>query len=112
MSRQGEGSVEKHIEVKMELCTGCRLCELACSAVKEGSFNTRKSRIKISLIDIPEIPVPIILDSCDYCFENPVCVRFCLPKAIEWKDMESRPPRPQVSEAKRIAHDWFATVNK
>jgi len=30
--------VEKHIEIRMDLCTGCRLCELACSAVKTGKF--------------------------------------------------------------------------
>ncbi|SDI11703.1 hypothetical protein [Propionivibrio dicarboxylicus] len=98
----------KHIEVNMALCTGCRLCELACSAVKGGNFNTRMSRIKVTLVDIPEIPVPLLLDNCDYCFDNPVCVRFCLPKALEWKEMEAKPERPPVSQAKAIARDWFA----
>ena len=102
----------KHIDVKMELCTGCRLCELACSAVKNGSFNTRVSRIKVSLIGMPEIPVPTILDNCDYCFDNPVCVRFCLPKALEWKDMPEKPARPPVSQAKQIAQDWFQQISK
>ncbi|WP_319244629.1 hypothetical protein [uncultured Propionivibrio sp.] len=97
----------KHIEVNMALCTGCRLCELACSAVKGGNFNTRRSRIKVTLVDIPEIPVPLLLDNCDYCFDNPVCVRFCLPKALEWKEMEAKPERPPVSQAKAIAYDWF-----
>ena len=55
--------MEKHIEVRMEKCTGCRLCELACSAVKIGEFNPRSSRIKVRLVDIPEIPVPILLDT-------------------------------------------------
>jgi Fe-S-cluster-containing hydrogenase component 2 len=104
--------MEKHIEVRMEKCTGCRLCELACSAVKTGAFNPRQSRIKVCLVGIPEIPVPIILDTCDYCFGNPACTQFCLPKAIEWKEMETRPPRPRVEDAKRIAEEWLQSVSK
>ena len=104
--------MEKHIDVKMERCTGCKLCELACSAVKTGAFNLRQSRIKVCLVDIPEIPVPVILDSCDYCFGNPACVQFCLPKAIEWKDMAAKPPRPSVADAKKIAHEWLESVSK
>ena len=50
--------MERHIEIRMEKCTGCKLCELACSAVKTGQFNPRESRIKVALVDIPEIPVP------------------------------------------------------
>ena len=104
--------MEKHIEVKMEKCTGCKLCELACSAVKTGRFNPRESRIRICLIGIPEIPVPILLDHCDYCSENPFCVRFCLPRAIEWKEMEAKPLRPRVSEAKKMAEQWLASVSR
>lgn len=104
--------MEKHIEVKMEKCTGCRLCELACSAVKTGAFNPRQSRIKVSLVGIPEIPVPIILDTCDYCFGNPACTQFCLPKAIEWKEMEAKPPRPKVEDAKQMAEEWLASVSR
>ncbi len=104
--------MEKHIEVHMEKCTGCKACELACSAVKTNVFNLKNSRIKVRLVDIPEIPVPIILDGCDYCFGDPVCVRFCLPKAIEWKEMEKKPNRPKLTEAEKMARDWLASVSK
>lgn len=104
--------MEKHIDVKMEKCTGCKLCELACSAVKTGAFNPRQSRIKVTLVGIPEIPVPIILDTCDYCFGNPACVQFCLPKAIEWKEMEAKPPRPRVEDARRMAAEWLESVSR
>jgi len=104
--------LEKHIDVKMEKCTGCKLCELACSAVKTGAFNPRQSRIKVTLVGIPEIPVPIILDTCDYCFGNPACVQFCLPKAIEWKEMEAKPPRPRVEDARRMAAEWLESVSR
>jgi Fe-S-cluster-containing dehydrogenase component len=102
----------KHIEVHMEKCTGCKLCELACSAVKTAEFNPRQSRIQVALIDIPEIPVPILLDSCDYCFGHPACVQVCLPQAIVWKEMEARPARPKLSEAKQMAHAWLASVSQ
>ena len=104
-------TMEKHIEVRMDLCTGCKLCELACSAVKTGEFNPRHSRIKVVLVDIPEIPVPILLDNCDYCFGNPACVPVCAPRAIVWKEMESKPPRPRASEAKQMAHAWLESVS-
>jgi len=104
--------LEKHIDVKMEKCTGCKLCELACSAVKTGAFNPRQSRIKVTLVGIPEIPVPIILDTCDYCFGNPACVQFCLPKAIEWKEMEAKPPRYKVEDARRMAEEWLESVSR
>jgi len=102
----------KHIEVIMDKCTGCKMCELACSAVKTGHFNSKDSRIKVVLVDIPEIPVPILTDACDYCFGNPTCVTVCLPEAIVWKEMETRPPRPKVSDAKAIAHAWLASVSR
>jgi len=104
--------VEKHIGVRMEKCTGCRLCELVCSAIKTGEFNPRGSRIKVCLVGIPEIPVPVILENCDYCFGNPVCVRFCLPKALEWKETEAKPVRPKVSDAKKMAQDWLTSVSQ
>lgn len=104
--------MEKHIEIDVAKCTGCMLCELACSAVKTGRFAPREARIKVTLVDIPEIPVPTLLDDCDYCFGDPVCVRLCLPKAIVWKEMEAQPVRAPVSAAKAIAHEWLASVSK
>ena len=105
-------AVAKHIEVLVDKCTGCKLCELACSAVKMGDFNPRNSRIKVVLVDIPEIPVPILMDECDYCFGNPTCVSVCLPQALVWKEMEARPARPKLSEAKAIAHAWLESVSR
>ena len=102
----------KHIEVLVDKCTGCKMCELACSAVKVGHFNPKDSRIKVVLVDIPEIPVPFLTDACDYCFGNPTCVSVCVPKALVWKDMETRPPRPNIAEAKTIAHAWLESVSR
>ena len=103
--------MERHIEVLVDKCTGCKLCELACSAVKTGEFNPRDSRIQVVLVGIPEIPVPILLDNCDFCFGNPACVQLCLPQAIVWKEMEAKPHRPKLSEAKAIARAWLESVS-
>jgi hypothetical protein len=59
---------------------------------------------------MPEIPVPILMDSCDYCGGHPACVQLCLPQAIVWKDLEAKPARPRLAEAKQIAERWLASV--
>ena len=60
-----------------EKCTGCKICELACSGVKEGEFNPLLSRIRVVKIG------PIINTSlaCRLC-DDPVCVRACPSKAL------------------------------
>jgi carbon-monoxide dehydrogenase iron sulfur subunit len=35
------------LQLKLENCTGCKLCQLACSAGHEGAFNPEKARLKI-----------------------------------------------------------------
>lgn len=105
-------NTEMHIAVHVDKCTGCKLCELACSVIKTGEFKPRASRIQVVLVDIPEIPVPILLDSCDYCFGTPACVRVCLPGALRWEAMAEKPARPKLSEAKAIAHEWLASVSR
>lgn len=102
----------KHIEINMELCTGCKLCELACSAVKTGLFQPTESRIRVKLVDIPEIPVPILKENCDYCFGSPVCVRFCNTGAIVWKEMEEAPVRAKAEDADALAHSWLESVSR
>lgn len=104
--------MEKHIEVLVDKCTGCKLCELVCSAVKTNQFNPRESRIQVVLVDIPEIPVPILLGNCDYCGGHPPCVSVCLPQALVWKEMEAKPARPKLSEATTIAREWLAAVSR
>jgi Fe-S-cluster-containing dehydrogenase component len=60
-----------------EKCTGCRLCEMVCSAVKEGEFNPLLSRIRTVQLDV----VVSTSLACRLC-ENPTCVRSCPRKAL------------------------------
>lgn len=36
------------LKLNEELCIGCRLCQLACSAEKEGKFNPEMARLRIT----------------------------------------------------------------
>jgi len=53
-------------------CTGCGICELICSALKDNAFNRRMARIRVVNIE-PVIDAAI---ACRFC-EEPVCVRAC-----------------------------------
>lgn len=56
-----------------EKCTGCRICELACSTAKENTINPRKARIHVVTA------YPGILDNAVVCrqCEKPPCVGVC-----------------------------------
>ena len=62
--------------VKSKLCTGCKICAMTCSFVKEGTVNTGKSRIHIShaVFTRPEIT---------YCTQCRDCIRECPEDALK-----------------------------
>jgi len=60
-----------------EKCTGCRICELVCSAAKEKGFNPLLSRIRTVRVD-SLLNTSI---SCRLCKE-PTCIRSCPRKAL------------------------------
>lgn len=60
-----------------EKCTGCKICELICSGVKEGKFNHLLSRIRtVRLATIVNTSL-----ACRFC-EDPPCVRACPRKSL------------------------------
>jgi carbon-monoxide dehydrogenase iron sulfur subunit len=69
---------EKILLVNPEKCTGCRICELACSFAKNRLFNPTKSRIKILNVEKYGIRCPIV---CAHC-EQPPCKVVCPVEAI------------------------------
>ena len=60
-----------------ELCSGCKVCELACSAVHEGVFNLKKARIKVDRSH-PEFAISA---GCRFCAE-PACIEKCPKDAL------------------------------
>ena len=75
--------LEKVLIVDADACTGCSVCELACSMAKHGEYNPKKAYIRV--LKNREMSVDIVaLDTrCDFCNQ---CVDWCLPRAIWFVD--------------------------
>lgn len=65
------------VDCDPEVCTGCQLCELACSAVKEKCFDLELARIHLVR---PE-PTLMMSVTCRLC-ENAPCVAACPRQAL------------------------------
>ncbi|NPV70407.1 MAG: 4Fe-4S dicluster domain-containing protein [Firmicutes bacterium] len=65
--------------VEPELCTGCRLCQTACSFKHYGIYDLTLSRIKISNDEIGGESLPIV---CCQCEAKP-CVSACPTGALD-----------------------------
>jgi Fe-S-cluster-containing hydrogenase component 2 len=63
------------IEFYPEKCTGCRICEMACSIRNEGVINPSKARLRIYREAMDKYTIKI----CNLCGE---CIKVCNPKAI------------------------------
>jgi len=65
--------MEKFLVVYPDLCTGCRLCESACSYQHEGVYSPSLSRIRLVRFEDRCLNVPVV---CSYC-ERPPCEASC-----------------------------------
>lgn len=68
----------KILLIDVDKCTGCRICELACSWVHEGVFNPLKSRISVISLRRDGIDIPMVCQQC----ETPLCQDVCPTAAI------------------------------
>lgn len=68
------------LAIDYDKCTGCRICEMACSLARSSEVNPQKSRIRIvKMQEVANmIPVPVI---CMHC-ESPPCEAVCPMGAI------------------------------
>jgi anaerobic carbon-monoxide dehydrogenase iron sulfur subunit len=53
--------------VSEKKCTGCQLCQMACSAVKEGNYSLKKARIHISFPLKEKGPKIVVCRQCKKC---------------------------------------------
>lgn len=60
-----------------DICTGCKLCEFACSLEKTGAFDLELSRIRVAM---PQPAVAISI-ACQIC-ESAPCVSACPRDAL------------------------------
>lgn len=68
----------KVLTVDTNLCTGCRVCELVCSLIKEGECNPRKARVRVLKIEREGFDFPL---TCQHCGE-PLCKEVCPVNAL------------------------------
>jgi Fe-S-cluster-containing hydrogenase component 2 len=59
-------------------CTGCRLCEMACSIKQANVSNPSRARIHIIRYELEGIIVPMLCQQC----ESPPCMGVCPSGAI------------------------------
>ena len=75
---------QKTFFIRAEFCTGCGMCQLACSLGKLNQVNPAKSRIYIQRLVMDGMMVPHICVNC----KQPPCVDACRRHAIV-KDSET-----------------------
>jgi len=66
------------LNFKYAQCTGCQLCQLACTAVHEGLFNPEKARLQITH-EYNENGIRITSKHCTLCGK---CEEVCPEEAI------------------------------
>lgn len=69
---------QKTFFIRAEFCTGCGICQLACSMVKEKEPNPARARISIQRLVMDGLMLPYICLNC----KNPLCIEACRRKAI------------------------------
>ncbi len=71
-------TAQKFLVINPENCTGCRICEIACSFEHYKSFNPRKSRVRVLKVEKMGVYIPNI---CRHCGDAP-CMASCPTGAI------------------------------
>ncbi len=71
-------ATQKNMTINVDICTGCRLCELICSLVKERESNPAKSRIHNEFYLMEGMRVPRVCINC----VDPACVTSCPTEAL------------------------------
>jgi carbon-monoxide dehydrogenase iron sulfur subunit len=74
-------TAQKNLLIDASLCTGCRMCELVCSMVKEKETNPSKSRIFCEFYMMEGLRFPRVCVNC----LHPACIDAC-PTGALYKD--------------------------
>jgi Fe-S-cluster-containing hydrogenase component 2 len=75
---KGESAINAFIHIHFDRCTGCRICQLACSMAMTGGYNPRRSRLAIHPKTEHLYHLPVVCSQCD----NAYCMQVCPVGAI------------------------------
>lgn len=70
--------MRKDLVIDFEKCTGCRVCEIACSLYNKNMCNSAKSSIHVIKWEEEGICVPMVCQQC----EVPMCEMVCPSGAL------------------------------
>jgi Fe-S-cluster-containing dehydrogenase component len=69
-----------------DLCTGCLICQLACSEVQTGGYNPRLAHLRVDFNADWNIHLPRV---CAHC-ANAYCITVCPRKGAIGRDVSGR----------------------
>ena len=75
---------QKTFFIRAEFCTGCGMCQLVCSLVKEKAINPTRSRVYVQRMVMDGMMVPHVCVNC----KEPPCIKACRRHAIV-KDVDT-----------------------
>ncbi|MFH1028961.1 MAG: 4Fe-4S dicluster domain-containing protein [Pseudomonadota bacterium] len=76
--------MEKAIIIDVDMCTGCRVCELTCSMTKQGEYNPKRSYIRIIANNDFGVYLPVLKTECDFCGK---CIEWCPEQALKISEL-------------------------
>lgn len=78
----GGTAIKSRIHTNFDKCTGCRICQLACSFALFDGYNPRLARLVIQNKRENLYHIPVVCNQC----ENAYCMNVCPAKAIQRTD--------------------------
>ena len=69
---------QKTFFIRAEYCTGCGLCQIACSMAKEKAPHPARARISINRLVMDGLMIPYVCLNC----KKPACIEACRRQAI------------------------------
>ena len=73
-------STDTSMKPLSENCTGCLMCQLACSFTKTSAFSPASSYVTVQRVGVSETYEVSFTEDCDACG---VCTQYCYFDAIE-----------------------------
>ena len=78
--------MNKMVIIDHARCTGCRLCEIACSLSKSGAVNPTRSRINVIKWEAVCVEMPMLCRQC----ESAPCMAVCPVGALVHEEIPDR----------------------